>query len=74
MLITAILARIKLGSTVLFTQDRPRKINLVTGREKIFKPYKFRTMTDEWDENGEFLPDEVGLTKFGCTLQTTSLE
>ena len=74
MLITAILARIKLGSTVLFTMGRPMNIILVTGREKIFKPYKFRTMTEEWDENGEFLPDEVRLTKFGCTLQTTSLE
>ena len=53
LLITAILVRIKLGSPVLFIQDRP-------GRDgKIFKLYKFRTMTDERDENGELLPDDV---------------
>ena len=57
-ILLAILVRIKLGSPVLFTQERPGK------DEKIFKLYKFRTMTDERDENGELLPDEVRLTKF----------
>ena len=66
--IIAILVRIKLGSPVLFTQPRPGK------NEKIFKMYKFRTMTDERDENGELLPDEVRLTKFGKWLRSTSLD
>lgn len=64
----AILVRVKLGSPVLFTQDRPGK------DEKIFKLYKFRTMTDQRDENGELLPDEVRLTKFGKMLRATSLD
>lgn len=67
-LIVAILVRIKLGSPVLFKQARPGK------NEKIFYMYKFRTMTDEKDENGEFLPDEVRLTKFGKMLRSTSLD
>jgi lipopolysaccharide/colanic/teichoic acid biosynthesis glycosyltransferase len=66
--IVAVLVRIKLGSPVLFTQERPGK------DEKIFKLYKFRTMTDERDENGELLPDEVRLTKFGKMLRATSLD
>ena len=66
--IVAILVRVKLGSPVLFTQDRPGK------DEKIFKLYKFRTMTDKRDENGELLPDEVRLTKFGKLLRATSLD
>lgn len=66
--IVAILVRIKLGSPVLFTQDRPGK------DEKIFKLYKFRTMTDERDEKGKLLPDEVRLTKFGKWLRSTSLD
>lgn len=67
-LILAILVRVKLGSPVLFTQERPGK------DEKIFKLYKFRTMTDARDENGELLPDEVRLTKFGKMLRSTSLD
>jgi lipopolysaccharide/colanic/teichoic acid biosynthesis glycosyltransferase len=67
-LIIAILVRVKLGSPVLFTQDRPGK------DEKIFKLYKFRTMTDARDKNGELLPDEVRLTKFGKLLRSTSLD
>lgn len=74
MLITAILVRIKLGSPVLFTQERPGMIDPATGREKIFKLYKFRTMTDERDENGELLPDEVRLTSFGKALRSTSID
>ena len=66
--IVAILVRIMLGSPVLFTQDRPGK------DEKIFKLYKFRTMTDARDENGELLPDEVRLTGFGKWLRSTSLD
>lgn len=67
-IIVAILVRIKLGSPVLFKQERPGK------DEKIFKLYKFRTMTDERDENGELLPDSVRLTKFGKFLRATSLD
>lgn len=66
--IVAILVRTKLGSPVLFTQDRPGL------NEKIFRMYKFRTMTDEKDENGELLPDSVRLTKFGRMLRATSLD
>ena len=66
--ILAILVRVKLGSPVLFTQPRPGK------DEKIFKLYKFRSMTDARDENGNLLPDEVRLTKFGKALRATSLD
>lgn len=66
--VTALLVKKKLGSPVLFTQDRPGR------NEKIFKLYKFRTMTDERDENGELLPDEERLTKFGKLLRSTSLD
>ena len=67
-LIVAIFVRVKLGSPILFCQKRPGK------DEKIFNMYKFRTMTDERDENGELLPDEVRLTKFGKFLRSTSLD
>lgn len=67
-IIVAILVRVKLGSPVIFKQDRPGK------DEKIFKLYKFRTMTDAKDENGNLLPDEVRLTKFGKMLRATSLD
>lgn len=67
-IIVAILVRIKLGSPVLFKQERPGK------NEEIFKLYKFRTMTDARDKNGKLLPDEVRLTKFGRALRTTSLD
>ena len=67
-IIVAILVRVKLGSPVLFTQDRPGK------DEKIFKLYKFRTMTDARDENGNLLPDDVRLTKFGKLLRSTSMD
>lgn len=66
--IVAILVRIKLGSPILFKQQRPGK------DEKIFEMYKFRTMTDERDENDILLPDEVRLTKFGKILRSTSLD
>ncbi len=68
MLITAILVRVKLGSPVLFKQPRPGK------DEKVFNLYKFRSMTDGRDENGDLLPDEVRLTAFGKKLRSTSLD
>ena len=68
LLITAILVRIKLGSPVLFKQKRPGL------HEKIFTLYKFRTMTNQKDEQGNLLPDEVRLTKFGKMLRSTSLD
>ncbi len=67
-LIVAILVRVKLGSPVLFRQPRPGK------DEKVFNMYKFRTMTDEKDENGNLLPDEVRLTSFGKKLRSTSID
>ena len=67
-IIVAILVRIKLGSPVLFKQERPGK------DEKIFTLYKFRTMTDKKDENGNLLPDDERLTKFGRMLRKTSLD
>ncbi len=74
MLITAILVRMKLGSPVIFCQKRPGKIDKKNGQEKIFKMYKFRSMTDARDENGELLPDDVRLTSFGRKLRSTSLD
>lgn len=69
----AALVRLKLGTPVLFTQDRPGLVG-EDGKETVFKMYKFRTMTDERDENGELLPDDVRLTKFGAWLRNTSLD
>ena len=68
LLITAILVRIKLGSPVIFTQDRPGKDG------KIFKLYKFRTMTNKTDNSGNLLPDKDRMTGFGKTLRNTSLD
>lgn len=68
LLVTAILVRIKLGAPVLFTQDRPGKGG------KIFKLYKFRSMTDEKDKEGNLLPDDKRLTEFGKKLRSTSLD
>ena len=67
-IIIALLVRIKLGSPILFKQERPGL------NEKIFKMYKFRTMTSEVDEKGNLLPDEVRLTSFGQLLRSTSLD
>ena len=72
--ITAILVRIKLGSPVLFSQKRPGMINPKTGKERIFRLYKFRTMTNERDANGELLPDDVRLTRFGRMLRSAALD
>lgn len=67
-LIVAIVVRIQMGSPVLFSQDRIGK------DEKVFKLYKFRSMTNEKDENGKLLPEEKRLTKFGLTLRSSSLD
>lgn len=74
LIVLCVLVKLKLGSPILFTQERPGKIDPKTGEEKIFKLYKFRTMTDERDQNGELLPDGVRLTKFGQFLRSTSLD
>lgn len=68
LLVVSILVMVKLGSPVLFKQQRPGL------NEKIFTMYKFRTMTDEKDENGKLLPDSERLTKFGKFLRSTSLD
>lgn len=73
-LIIAVLVRIKLGSPVVFKQPRPGLIDPKTGQERIFYLYKFRTMTDERDANGDLLPDDVRLTKFGKWLRESSLD
>ena len=73
-IILAIMVRVKLGSPVLFVQERPGRIDPKTGKERIFKLYKFRSMTDERDAAGNLLPDEVRLTKFGKFLRSTSLD
>lgn len=73
-IIVATLVRVKLGSPVLFTQMRPGLIDPKTGKETIFKLYKFRSMTDERDDNGKLLPDEIRLTAFGKKLRNTSLD
>ena len=67
-LLLAVLVRIKLGKPVLFTQERIGK------EEKPFRLYKFRSMTDQRDEQGHLLPDEVRLTKFGKRLRSSSLD
>lgn len=68
LIVIAILVRIKLGSPVIFKQDRPGL------NEKTFTMYKFRTMTDERNSRGDLLPDKIRLTKFGKVLRSTSLD
>lgn len=68
LLITAVLVRIKLGSPVIFHQERPGRYG------KIFRLYKFRSMTEDRDEAGNLLPDELRLTRFGRLLRSTSLD
>lgn len=72
--IIAIVVRLKLGSPVLFKQPRPGLINPKTGKEKIFTLYKFRTMSDKRDQNGDLLPDKERLGKFGEMLRATSFD
>lgn len=68
LMVVAILVRVKLGSPVIFKQERPGKDG------KIFRLYKFRSMTDKKDSKGRLLPDEVRLTSFGKKLRSTSLD
>ncbi|MDR6878345.1 sugar transferase [Bacillus sp. 3255] len=68
LLIVAVLVRVKLGSPILFKQERPGL------NEQVFRMYKFRTMTDERDECGDLFPDNIRLTKFGRFLRSTSLD
>ena len=73
-LVLAILVRVKLGSPVIFKQQRPGLKDKRTGKEKIFTLYKFRSMTDACDKDGNPLPDDVRLTQFGKVLRSTSLD
>lgn len=72
--LTALLVRIMHGRPVVFKQVRPGMVDPKTGRERLFKLYKFRSMTDERDENGKLLPDDKRLTRFGRFLRATSLD
>ena len=74
LLILIILGAIKMKGNPFFTQLRPGKINKKTGEEKIFRLIKFRTMTCEKDANGNLLPDEKRLTRYGKILRSTSLD
>lgn len=73
-IIIAIVVRIKMGSPVVFKQPRPGMVDPRTGKERVFDMYKFRTMTDDRDENGDLLPDEVRLGRFGKALRASSLD
>ena len=74
MAVTALLVRIRLGSPVIFAQERPGLMDRKTGEERIFRLYKFRSMTDAKDAAGNLLPDEKRLTSFGKKLRATSLD
>lgn len=74
MAVTAALVKLKLGSPVIFKQERPGRIDPKTGKEKIFELYKFRTMTDARDKDGEYLPDDERMTKFGKALRASSMD
>lgn len=73
-IVIAILVKIKLGSPVIFAQERPGRKETKTGEEKIFKLYKFRSMSDERNMDGELLPDEKRITSFGEKLRKSSLD
>lgn len=72
--VVALLVRINLGSPVIFVHERPGRIDPKTGKERMFRLYKFRSMTNEKDENGNLLPGEKRMTKFGRKLRATSLD
>ena len=72
--ILAIVVKMNLGSPVIFVHERPGKIDSKTGKEKLFKLYKFRSMTNETDEEGVLLPSSQRMTKFGRILRATSLD
>lgn len=74
LLILAIIGAIKMNGNPFFIQERPGRIDKKTGREKIFKLIKFRTMANIKDEDGELLPDDVRLNKYGAFLRSTSLD
>lgn len=74
LLIVALFVKMKLGSPVIFSQERPGIIDPKTGKEKTFTLYKFRSMTDECDSNGNLLPAKERLTHFGRLLRSTSLD
>lgn len=74
MAVIAVLVRIRLGSPVIFAQPRPGRIDPKTGKERIFRLYKFRTMTNQKDSDGRMLPDALRLTPFGKKLRSTSLD
>ena len=74
LLILAIIGAIKMNGNPFFVQERPGRIDKKTGREKIFKLIKFRTMANIKDEDGELLPDDVRLNKYGAFLRSTSLD
>ena len=73
-IIIAFLVRVKLGTPILFKQLRPGMIDEKTGRERFFYMYKFRSMSNEKDKNGNLMPDEIRLGKFGKALRATSLD
>lgn len=73
-LLIAVLVRVNLGSPVIFKQVRPGRIDKKTNKERIFQLYKFRTMTEKKDKDGNYLPDDLRLTKFGRLLRSTSLD
>ena len=74
LVVLSIVGAIAMGGNPFFTQLRPGKIDKKTGQEKIFKLVKFRTMSNKKDENGELLPDDVRLNKYGRILRSTSLD
>ena len=74
LVVVAILVRVKLGAPVLFKQQRPGMKDPKTNKERLFWIFKFRTMSNQTDENGNLLPDTVRLTRFGCFLRSTSLD
>ena len=74
LLILMIVGAIAMGGNPFFTQLRPGKINKKTGKEKIFKLVKFRTMSNKKDKDGNLLPDDVRLNKYGRVLRSTSLD
>ena len=74
LLIIAIIGAIKMNGNPFFVQERPGRIDKKTGKEKIFKLIKFRTMANIKDESGELLPDDVRLNKYGAFLRSTSLD
>ena len=72
--ITALIVKIKIGSPVFFSQERPGLIDPKTGKERIFRLYKFRSMTNEKDTEGNLLPDEKRLTKVGKVIRAASID